>query len=383
MTNDFALNTLLFMTNPPGPAGAGRGDTVIPTPPRGGQIMRPDLRHRWLLIVTLLALSISPVGAQQFTEFALDGSPSRIALGSDGALWFTIPLRSTIGRISPVGLITEFPLPGHNFAFDITPGPDGNLWFTQNVATIGSITTSGVVREFDIPWTPVYCGLFCTQGDPQPGRITAGPDGNLWFIELGIGKIGRITTDGVITEFPTRASPRELGEMAVASDGALWFTRLCNKIGRITTTGLLTEFTYTSPFCISSITAGPDGALWLAGSGLGRMTLDGVFTEFPLPGSGSSTGFITSGPDGNIWFTTSDSKIGRLTTAGVLTEFTVPSGDARFGGITSDRDGALWFTENIGFSLNNGWIGKITTSSFQPVLPNPTHGHHSFTVPFR
>jgi streptogramin lyase len=35
------------------------------------------------------------------------------------------------------------------------------------------------------------------------GGITAGPDGALWFAEASTSKIGRITTAGVVTEFPT------------------------------------------------------------------------------------------------------------------------------------------------------------------------------------
>src|ERR1700757_4214949 len=37
----------------------------------------------------------------------------------------------------------------------------------------------------------------------RPSAITTGPDGALWFIESG-GKIGRITTQGDITEFPIK-----------------------------------------------------------------------------------------------------------------------------------------------------------------------------------
>src|SRR5260370_39691060 len=38
----------------------------------------------------------------------------------------------------------------------------------------------------------------------SPTAITTGPDGALWFIEVGnqINQIGRSTTAGVITEFP-------------------------------------------------------------------------------------------------------------------------------------------------------------------------------------
>ena len=47
------------------------------------------------------------------------------------------------------------------------------------------------ITEFPIPTAGSY-----------PGGITAGPDGNLWFAEGTAQKIGRITTAGVVTEFP-------------------------------------------------------------------------------------------------------------------------------------------------------------------------------------
>lgn len=40
--------------------------------------------------------------------------------------------------------------------------------------------------------------------DSTPLGIAAGPDGALWFTELYANKIGRITTTGVLTEFPSR-----------------------------------------------------------------------------------------------------------------------------------------------------------------------------------
>src|SRR5262249_32273324 len=47
----------------------------------------------------------------------------------------------------------------------------------------------GTVKEFVLP-----------NAESRPFDITAGPDGNLWFTE-GVGKIGRITLAGVVTEF--------------------------------------------------------------------------------------------------------------------------------------------------------------------------------------
>jgi len=52
--------------------------------------------------------------------------------------------------------------------------------------------------------------------------ITAGPDGNLWFVECASNKFGKITTAGVVTEFPSpSACPAYI---VTGSDGNLWFT---------------------------------------------------------------------------------------------------------------------------------------------------------------
>jgi streptogramin lyase len=59
--------------------------------------------------------------------------------------------------------------------YGITAGPDGALWFTQFAANkIGRITTAGVVREFPLPTL-----------NSHPTGITSGSDGALWFIERG------------------------------------------------------------------------------------------------------------------------------------------------------------------------------------------------------
>jgi len=47
-------------------------------------------------------------------------------------------------------------------------------------------------------------------GSSFPFGITVGPDGNLWFTELLVNRIGRITPTGTITKFPlpVGASPQ-------------------------------------------------------------------------------------------------------------------------------------------------------------------------------
>lgn len=95
-----------------------------------------------------------------------------------------------------------------------------------------------------------------------PSGIITGPDGALWFAELGSFKIGRITTSGSFSEFPLATPSDRPDGIAVGSDGALWFT-LGDRIGRITTGGSVSEFPIpTAGGGPEGITAGPDGALW-------------------------------------------------------------------------------------------------------------------------
>jgi virginiamycin B lyase len=154
---------------------------------------------------------------------------------------------STSGPISKQGLkskINEFPLPAPNGEVTgITKGPDGNLWFTENIPTtqsdksigkIGRITPAGKISEFPLPTSNAILE-----------HITTGPDGNLWFTEFlngtDTGKIGRITLVGKISELllPPDSLPNGI---TTGPDGNLWFTT-SHRIGRITPAGKISEFT--------------------------------------------------------------------------------------------------------------------------------------------
>ena len=152
--------------------------------------------------------------AGDITEFPVDlhNVPLNIVAGPDGAMWFTEDGivnggSGAIGRIAPTGELTEYilpTLPGYSSgAGDITVGPDGNLWFTWAaqrstedldavLSSVGRITPAGVITEFP---------LSLDQGWP-PGGITRGRDGNLWLTHGGGNAIVRISVTGTITSFP-------------------------------------------------------------------------------------------------------------------------------------------------------------------------------------
>ena len=68
-------------------------------------------------------------------EFDAQSDPVSIVLGDDGNLWFTACFANKIGRITPAGVVTLFPVPTSNSEpFDIVKGPNRTLWFSERAA---------------------------------------------------------------------------------------------------------------------------------------------------------------------------------------------------------------------------------------------------------
>lgn len=94
---------------------------------------------------------ITPSGTITLFAFPSTGNDylylSGITKGPDGNLWFTYQDLTTnvsaIGRITTSGTITLTPTPTANSSpTDIAAGSDGAMWFTEAVGNIGRITTS-------------------------------------------------------------------------------------------------------------------------------------------------------------------------------------------------------------------------------------------------
>jgi streptogramin lyase len=234
-------------------------------------------------------------------------------------------------------------------------GPQGAVYFWEdegNPAKIGRITTSGAIVE--VPAPSGHRGF----------SMAAGPDGNLWVISVVGPAVDRVTLSGSFTTFPI---PQAVGlpmSITAGPDNALWFTTSQGQLCRITTAGVVTEFPLPNGYAFSGgppfvgITTGPDGNLWFGTvSAIGRSTPNGTITMFPIAPNSYPDG-ITSGPDGNIWFTeNSGNAIGRITPGGTVTEFPLPRPSSKPESIVAARDGNLYFTLEAG-----NVIDKISVS---------------------
>ena len=261
---------------------------------------------------------ITPSGA--VTEFELPdagGIAFGIAVGPDKNIWITVTAVGQgrpdwIARIYSSGEVTKFPAGTGSGSYPgtspegITAGPDGNIWFTEaGAGRIGRITPAGVLTEFPI-------------GDPEssPRGIVAGPDGNLWFIKGGRFNAGiaKISPSGVITDYRFGAVDElYLSAITAGPDGNLWFTQSQlsgpqpqGAIGRVTPNGVITTFALPKGSTTHGLATGLDGNIWFTDSGrnaVGRISTTGAIREYALPRRNAQPEAITAGPNGRLWFT--------------------------------------------------------------------------------
>ncbi len=261
-----------------------------------------------------------------------DSEPISIVKGADGNLWFTQQNASSVARVSPEGVITEFRTPTLSFPNAITRGPDGNVWFSEGAAgQIAFITPDGIIEEI----------FFSISG--VGGGIATGSDGNIWFTDLTGNSVWRfdLATRG-LTSFPVPTANAFPGDITLGADGNLWFVEGVGKIGRITPDGVITEFGngLSLPF---SIAPGPDGNVWFTlrfSTQLGRITPDGAISFYPIPRSAEriAPGFR----DSLIYTEFGGDRFARITVDGVVTESVeVPGSNPT--GITTAPDKTIWF----------------------------------------
>ncbi len=216
--------------------------------------------------------SITPAGV--ITEYPMpvpQSFPGSVVEGPDGAVWFKQQNPDRFSRLDPAtGSISDIALPAMSqppgFLWSMNFDADGNIWYARGQA-IGRMTPGGVFTEFPVPTPGSY-----------PTQTLAAPDGNVWFTENAIPNVGRVTPSGAITEFPSPPHPASrLFATAIGPDGNVWFANeLADLIGRITPSGVITEFPIPTPGgYVLGMTTGPDGNLWfteLSGNKIGRLS---------------------------------------------------------------------------------------------------------------
>ena len=118
-----------------------------------------------------------------------------LADGPGNTVWATDYGTGQIDEVTPGGTVRHFEDPvRYGGLSDITRGPDGAMWFTDQAGVIGRITMSGAIQELPLP----------TAGS-QPDGIASAPDGSIWVADPGTNRILHLTLrslDGRLAPFP-------------------------------------------------------------------------------------------------------------------------------------------------------------------------------------
>jgi virginiamycin B lyase len=201
-----------------------------------------------------------------------------------------------------------------------------------------------------------------------------------------LGPIISRATQPKITEYPVPTRYSMPSSITVGPDGALWFTEFNRgKIGRLSISahGHVTITEYPVPVRDSQpveITAGPNDALWFTDGTryeIGRVSIETrgrvSISEYPLPGrplpmTGMVLQGITAGPGDTVWFTdVQANKIGcvRIGADGHvnISEYNVPTPNSEPYDIAAGSNRELWFTER-----GSGRIGLVKVAATNHVL---------------
>ena len=225
-----------------------------------------------------------------YTEYQIPtggAQPSGLVADQSGVLWFAESATgvAAIARMTTSGVFNEYPvaLAGSD-PVDVAIAGDNTVWYLDNGRnSVGHLTFPG--------GSPTFVDYAIPSNPAQPATMTLGPDGNLWFTELGIA-----TTLGCqIAKVSVGSNPPTITEYRLplaqpAPDGDL---------------------------CLGITSAGGD--LWFSEAdtgAIGRITTTGVVTEWGIPGNGTTALFVATGPDANVWFTDGafDSNVGGVGT---------------------------------------------------------------------
>jgi virginiamycin B lyase len=272
--------------------------------------------------------------------------------------------------------LSLFSLPTGTRPFDLVNGPDGNLWFVDLGKSIDSFN----------PTTQSTTATTLPGGGGMLRGIAVGPDGNIWFTDSGANAVGTINlTTHAMNEFPVPTANAGVDAMTAGPDGNLWFVEwFAGKLGSINpATHAMTEYPlptnadlFSGPF-ESDLTVGSDGNLWFTSPASNAISTFNLtthdLTQFPIPTPYADPEGITTGPDGNLWFTDGPGAIGTINpTTHVIATYvlqTMSSGMPVLPeGITAGPDGNIWFANLGGNSV--GMIDPTTHAITEFPVPN-------------
>ena len=238
-----------------------------------------------------------------------------------------------------------FDLPDGARPHDVSPAPDGKVWYTaQRQGALGILDpATGEVEQVPLG-----------EGSAPHGVIT-GPDGKAWITDGGQNAIVSFDPDSrevAVYPLPENTGYTNLNTAAFAGDGTLWFTGQNGIYGRLDPdSGDMQVFDAPEGRGPYGIAATPDGEIYyasLAGSYVGRVdneTGAATVIEPPTPNQGARR--VWSDSQGNIWVSEWNSgQVSRYTPdSGAWQAWRLPGDDPKVYAVYVDDQDIVWLSD--------------------------------------
>jgi virginiamycin B lyase len=268
--------------------------------------------------------------------------PTAIAAGPDGAVWFTIGGADAIGRVRD-GHLERLAKPGTSVEpIGIAATADGGAWFTDvGAGAVSRIASTGEVKVFPIDTAIV-----------RLGRLAVAPDGSPWFAESTLHSITQLK-DGALQRHAVKMVGGGPYGVAVAADGTVWGTlQNGNRLLRIAPDGEVSTFDIPRRGAVpTDIAVATDGSVYFLefrANQIGRMK-EGRFEEFAVEGDNAGLSGLAVAQDGAVWFgLIRRGSLGRLR-AGTIETFPLPRPNARPYSVAVDGAGNIWYADITGY----------------------------------
>jgi virginiamycin B lyase len=242
------------------------------------------------------------------------------------------------------GTFTPTGTPGH-----ITPGPDGNVWFTlkDSQKEFGRIAPDGTITEYDTPNNVAVA-------DIASGPSTAGgAHDRIWMTQEGlVVKWDPAAGTGTAHAINTLSAPRDI---AADADGNMWAVGL-DRVVKIAPDGTKLGDFLVGQVSGRGITRGSDGRMYLAD--FGNSALQAFTTANPNAPQKIDLGVapqeVEPGPSGQLGVSLPNSEMARVSIQGAVQKTTDAATDPF--GVAYGNDGAYWFAQ---FASNT--LGRLTS----------------------
>ncbi|MDA0185610.1 hypothetical protein OJ997_35220 [Solirubrobacter phytolaccae] len=267
--------------------------------------------------------------------------PEHVGVSADGAVWVSEQFGG-LARLDPSGTAKEFLEGGEEYVNGFASGPDGSLWVAADRGLVQIDRLGRVTRRSDISDSAV--------------AVASDGGGAVW-IATGDARLVRLGADGTRRElrYPELSDGQTVEDIAAAPDGSVWFVQTGlgrDRLWRMSADGTFTRWRVPGSLPTPrQLAVGADGAAWLTGRhGFTRVAPDGRMTRRPLADE-ATPHQIVPGMDGNLWFTT-DECLGRLTGAGAVTTWRVP-GAVQLQGLVAAADGSFTLADQAGNAIRH------------------------------